>query len=524
MHILALVISILVELNPDGSAAFTEQWSVDATRGTEWYLVKSNLADIGIRDFSVSENGSVFIQDTPWNVDRSLSEKAGRCGMVYGKDGYELCWGLGSMGHHDFTVNYTMTNVVKSLGDYDMLHMQLVSPGLSDKPDRVRVEIRGPEQFTSDNTLIWGFGYEGNSCLRDGSAIFESSVRFSSKSSVIALLRFEKGIFNSPSIQDRYFDEVLETALEGASFSNDVQVKNDTGEDVAGILASVLTFLGVILGAIGGVRRSRRKILGCNEKDIEWSRDIPFGGDILQSCLVLDKLGRNGRDNVAAAMILRMIQRGQLISSKDGKGNIELSFGPQESLEGLSGSETTLWNMMKQASGSDVILQKNEFGRWSRRHQGTIMKWVDAVNRDGLANAGESGCMNAGKFTPEGQKEARKLLGFKKFLKDFTLLEIRGSSEVGLWQDYLVFGALFGIAEKVAAELKDIHPEIFEQTPMYDYETTRQLVLLTRNMAANITNVRAAQTQGHSRSGFGGVSSFGGGGGFSGGGFGGGAR
>ena len=33
--------------------------------------------------------------------------------------------------------------------------------------------------------------------------------------------------------------------------------------------------------------------------------------------------------------------------------------------------------------------------------------------------------------------------------------------EVHLWQDYLVFATLFGIADKVAKELKDIDPIAF---------------------------------------------------------------
>lgn len=135
---------------------------------------------------------------------------------------------------------------------------------------------------------------------------------------------------------------------------------------------------------------------------------------------------------------------------------------------------------------------------------------------------------NGRQFITEGDWDVDRSLeekaGFRKFLNDFTLIELRGSAEVGLWQDYLVFGALYGIADKVARELKEINPELFGETISYDYETTRQLIWLTRNMASGITNARAAQSSGASRGGFGGVSSFGGGGGFSGGGFGGGAR
>ena len=115
------------------------------------------------------------------------------------------------------------------------------------------------------------------------------------------------------------------------------------------------------------------------------------------------------------------------------------------------------------------------------------------------------------------------MIGLRKFLKDFTLIEERGSAEVSLWNDYLVFGALYGIADKVAKELSEINPKVFEQTVFSDPYTARQIVWMSRDLSNSITNA-AARTSAGARSGFGGRASFGGGGGFHGGGFGGGAR
>ena len=121
------------------------------------------------------------------------------------------------------------------------------------------------------------------------------------------------------------------------------------------------------------------------------------------------------------------------------------------------------------------------------------------------------------------------LLGLKKYLQDFTLTGERETAEVHLWQDYLVYGSLFGIANRVAKQLKDIDPVLFEQTVVYDYTTLDTVLTMTNSMARAITNasyVRPSTSHSSSGSwgGFGGGTSFGGGGGFSGGGFGGGAR
>ena len=94
-----------------------------------------------------------------------------------------------------------------------------------------------------------------------------------------------------------------------------------------------------------------------------------------------------------------------------------------------------------------------------------------------------------------------------------------------LWHDYIVFASLYGIADKVAKELKDINPEAFETAVGMDYPTMNNVVYISNNMANSITSavVSHAQTS-VSVGGGGGFSSFGGGGGFSGGGFGGGSR
>ena len=80
-------LDIRVELAQDGSARITQVWDVNVNSGTEWYVPISNLGKMSITDFSVSENGLTFYNEgRHWDVDRSLSEKAGRCGIVDKRD------------------------------------------------------------------------------------------------------------------------------------------------------------------------------------------------------------------------------------------------------------------------------------------------------------------------------------------------------------------------------------------------------------------------------------------------------
>ncbi|MBO7522250.1 MAG: DUF2207 domain-containing protein, partial [Bacteroidales bacterium] len=120
------------------------------------------------------------------------------------------------------------------------------------------------------------------------------------------------------------------------------------------------------------------------------------------------------------------------------------------------------------------------------------------------------------------------MIGFKKYLMDFSLINERQDVYVDLWDDYLVFAALFGIADQVAKDLKGLYPSYFTKFEE-NGANLGNMVIISDNMSSNF--YRGAHTgrteamSSHSSSwGGGGSTSFGGGGGFSGGGSGGGSR
>ena len=526
-------VAISLNLQADGTAAVTEVWTVDVSEGTEWYLVRENLGDIVVEGLSVSdETGHKYLVEPEWNSDRSRSEKARRCGIIHKRKGVEICWGIGDYGSRVYTASYRMTRAVKTLRDADMLHLQLLSPGISSKPQHVSVRISAPG-LTKENVRFWGFGFEGRSWFetpedadasRCGAVCMETTGRLRS---VIALLRFEKGLFNSPSVQNRGFEDVLAEALDGAHFEDESEGDDDGA--FLGMFMSLMMMLAGAFSVLAGALTSKRRVLGCRPSQVEWCRDVPYGGDLLAANYTLGRLGEIKKgSSFASAMILRMIYRGALETRNTGNNKVDIYFNDEKAV-GLDSESRELYDMLKAASGSDLILQDKEFSRWSKRNYKRVNKWVtDASERGSKALRG-LGHMGTYLYTDAGKAEARKLLGFKKFLSDFTLVKERGSREVGLWQDYLVYASLFGIADQVAKELHDIDPKLFEETVSMDYNRTAWLLWHNNQMATAITNaqVRASQAMGRtsgSFGGFGGGTSFGGGGGFSGGGFGGGAR
>ncbi len=522
-------IDINVSLQDDGSARIVEVWNVIVASGTEWYLVRDNLGDIRISDLSVSdETGRQFYYEGEWDVNRSIGEKEGRCGIVSKSNGCEICWGVGTYGYHLFTVTYTMSNTVKALTDYDVFHMQLVSPGLSARPKHCRVTIRKDgTPFTDDNCSIWGFGFNGQINLAGGAIVAESDEQFIRESSVIVLARFSKGIFSPTSVRDTDFESVKKAAFEGSSYDDFIRDKKAERRTLGFFAAIFAGFVGLsAFAAKRAVKKRNLNLFGVEKiKDILYDHGIPFNGNLFESRYILEKCNLNTKPNaIASAIILKMIKDGYITMTKDAKDKVSLAFNDAKDQSALRGPERELYAMMHEASGSDQILQDKEFSRWSRFHNKRVINWSNSLTSEGSNCLREDGYAASARLSDEGQANARRVIGFEQYLKDFTLIEQRASQEVALWQDYIIFAALYGIADKVAKELKDINPQAFEEVVGCDYPTMNRVVFLSNNMANSITNTVVRAQTASSVGGHGGFTSFGGGGGFSGGGFGGGSR
>lgn len=526
-------VDITVALATDGSAQIREVWDMTLSRGTEVYLGRENLGDIRILDLTVSdETGTTYKTDRSWDTERSFEGKKNHCGLNSISNGYEICWGIGEYGHRTYTVDYKLTNLVKSLDDYDMIHYQFVTPN-DFRSEHVKVTIEKPGFVMDTLTRIWAFGYDGYIWREDGKVIAESENPLDPSNSVIVLMRFDKGTFQSESVQERPFQVVLDKALEGAGNPEEYVPKwKERLYSILGMLFTIFMLSIPILPVVARVlmRRKQKKnaFATTNLASIPWSRETPYGGDILKNYYVISNApGLKVQENsVASAMILHMLQAGCLDAQRDlASGKVNIYFKENADFTQLDRTEETLWSMMYEASGENHILEEKEFSRWARSHSSRLLNWTSGVKAAGLSGLRSGGYYRNNKFTDSGQKENRKIVGFRKFLEDATLIKERSTPEVTLWRDYLIFASLVGIADKVAKELKDIDPVMFEQACSMRYNDMAQVIHLSNsysnvlsNYARPVSTYSGGSLGGFSRSGGGGHSSFGGGGGFSGGG------
>lgn len=110
--------------------------------------------------------------------------------------------------------------------------------------------------------------------------------------------------------------------------------------------------------------------------------------------------------------------------------------------------EEQLYNMLKESAGDNNILESNEFKIWARKHGEEMQKWFSSVLKYS---------------TNENLRpEAEALIGLKKFLQDYSLIEERKHVEIAIWEKYLIYAQLLGITKEVNKEFRDIHPDYSE--------------------------------------------------------------
>lgn len=580
-------LEIKVDVRDNGDAVVTQKRTMTITaKGTECYIPMDGLGGITLSGFKVTDETGLDYTLVGWDVSATRKQKAGRCGIVSkGNGSYELCWGLDELKSGEsqkdkvYTITYTLGSLMKSYREAEGFNHLFVGAGMYPLPEKISLRVSVDSvQIDTSNARGWAFGYYGNTAFKDGG--FEAwTDDFNSGSRMVIMLALKKDIIHPADTLDQDFQEVVDRAMEGASFggeydssdpiftdnwakyicglfgnTNEKTINNVSGGICIAILGIIVLFLAYLKTILTYVFyflclkpitilirriRLRRKV---NSGLSSWQRELPFNGSLFAANKALNCLSYKEEPNikdVLGAFILRLFQRGELLlTSEDGKQTIKIGehIDQTDNPEKADGNikspadirmENTLYYIFKNAAGIDGVLQENELKRWLKNKSSYADKLLDLRNKASSPNNGEL----AG------------LMRLKKFLQDFTLIEERGVMEVRLWDEYLVFATLLGIADQVMKDFRKVCPEYFEmsrfaktlETSSFNFSSTIGTIAHYTSNAAIYSNLAAERVAtaksiwsggsgGGSYSGRGGHSSYSGGGGHSGGGGGGGIR
>ena len=391
-----LDIRVVLSRNGDARITETRQMSIDS-EGTECYIVIGTPDGSEVRDLTVSdETGAVFENVGAWDIDRSRSWKAGKCGIVMKHGGCELCWGLGDSGERTYITTYTYTNLVHAHSDYDAIRHVFLDEGVSPKPDEARLTIEAEEdslRFTEDNCAIWGFRFGGEIAFTSKGTIESWNTEpFGRSGAMYIMVRFNKGLFEPTVHESETFEEKKEQAFEGSDYYySDDGSDGDPVSDAFGIVGFFCTVFGFfVMPIVGGiwyfvyVWRARKKV----NKNLLWYRDIPLKGNLQAANDMLNAYKYFGADynNLLSACILKLIDLGAISIKQvpNKKGKLVGSFVINEFQDARNQPLLLrkLHSIFKMAAGEDTILEPHELKSYmkSRTHQSAIDQFITTLH------------------------------------------------------------------------------------------------------------------------------------------------
>ncbi len=523
-------ITVDVVIYDDGSAYITQTWNCNFDEGTEGYLPIENLGEMTISDFSVSDENGPYTYIDNWNIKASFDEKVNKCGIVETDKGYELCWGITAYGQHRYAIEYKLSGLVGSYSDYDGFNFQFVNSGMGTLPTdaTVKIVLQNGVQLDKTNSAIWAFGFKGQIEFQNGQVVAYTQDSLSgSTDSVIVMLQLNKGLITPSRTVSGSFETVKSKAFEGSDYGSDSSGDSgSSGIPVGTILIAILIAAIVIFALIHAAKRNKK--INDLYKNAEYFREAPLDGNIEETYALAQKYGQASDDgNLIGAAFLKLINAGCLEPMTETsvgffgklKESVSLRLVHPPELMGLTASK--LYSLLELACGSDRVLQEHELEKYSKKHDEAIIEIIDAAKEHGTNMLETMGCFDSSKaakplgLSQRGTQLLSNIMGFKKYLLEFSLIGERTIAESVIWQDYLTFATLLGIADKAIEQFEKVYPV---PTP-YSENAHYYYLLATTYRHSSYDTAQAARS-----SGGGGGSSFGGGGGFSGGGGGGGAR
>ena len=526
------IYSVNMDINilEDGTANVKEIWDVNASSGSEWYKTMYELNNSELTNYKVTMDGRE-LSYKDWNVDESISEKSGYYGINYTSKGIELCFGKSDYQHHTFVISYTLSNYVFNTSDSQVLAW-VIYP----KADVNYFSAEISSYYSFPDTLdVWGYGYKGYAYVENG------VIKLSTESGlyndyVSVLVKFPLNTFNTTNTDSRYqtFDDVYKVAEEGTfeyDYGNDSS--NSSIVDILFVIINIgFSFLLPILVVVFSVKTAMTAGYGyinnktISKKNTPMFREIPCNKDIYYANALI-KLNNFGykESNIFGAIILKWVKEKKITF----KNKTEGIFNKETSLIDLTNKPTfdnhleeQLFDIMYKASG-DGILETKELEKWCKKNYSKFFNLFKKIENTKINELETEGHIYKRKNKQECKKknvmddtiyeDSKKLYGLKLYLEEFSKMDTKEVLEVHIWDEYLMFAYLFGIADKVAKQLKNMYPEIIEQLD-FDYDT---IIFINYMSTRSVSVASSARSAAQSYSSGGGGFSSGGGGGFSGG-------
>ncbi|HHU19736.1 MAG TPA: DUF2207 domain-containing protein [Bacilli bacterium] len=529
-----------IELQSDGSGIVTETRQMHLTEGTEVYLVFSDLEGSEITDVHVSDFGESFTYQDQWDINASREEKTGKYGLIPTSEGYELTWGIGEYGDHEFIVSYTLSGMVRQLEDGQSLLWRFFNGRNNVPPEEVTITISGAVPFDQEQTKIWSFGYDGEVYLEDGQLIGWSNQALTERDYITIFMQFLDQPF-SPALT--WGETIAEQEAKAMESSNYLDQGRSDSDQIAMYLGIVIAGLAIITAFFSGFYVTRRRkaieaadplITGSKRELLNEGKtyhQIPYPvEDIADVAYFLQEQGKGELEAYFNAFLLKWLRDGQITQIKDHSNQEEIIKLNVRTLGDESTLEAQFYQMLLSAADRHGEVDAKQLTSWAEENYDQITEIEASLPYESKQFLLKENYLNeeevyflgnfrakALKSTFKGEELYNQLVQFENYLNELLLLDESELKHLSLSEDVIIWASLFNLVEPIVEQIEAID-QIYFTNHHFTFTNIYWLSLYSSGFSSGYDR---AVTSHQRSSGGGGTTSFGGGGGSFGGGGGG---
>lgn len=544
-------LDITVHLNSNGTADISERWdmSINSDEGTEVYKPFRLESNQELFNYRVSMNDELFDYASFWDINDSREGKAYTYGLYEGSDGSEMTWGMSESGDNVYTVDYTISNFITQTDDDQMVYWGFINDSLDPAPESASVTITSDVPLNNELNKVWGFGYEGFTEITDNQVRWWTDKPMDSHNYLVGMLKFTGSPYSTAYVRPGSFETWLEDAFIDSDYSIQ-DYRNETYGDgsshpaqapkgpslmdrIFPILIPLFFFgtFGFTGYTIFKQYRSIMKHYPPYGKLIKETEGEYFRGrldeDVFAYAMALESLAiPDVSSYLIHAALLYLVRDGAIIMRDEGK-HVHIKFTGKRSSNAQA--EAFLRILESQTSrtrrkGEDMNLTRMLMSMEWRE----IELWLAQVRLHGIHYLKENDYATSldktvGKeryradkqmelhFTDRGLLLRKNLVKYRNYLADYSLVAERSHNEVRLWDQMLIYAAVFGIADEFSEQVGMVEQPSDDQYTSSGYRRMRRFDNHSR-LQRNISRSYSSNVSSSSSGGSGGRSSSGGGG------------
>ncbi len=527
------------QINSDGSMDVTETWDIDISSTNTLYKVfKTDSSKYtGITNVNVSELGKGNLHKAnSWSYHL---EKDYYYGGKNNSGEFEICWGTGlenSSATKIYKISYTVLDAVAKYNDCAELYWQFVGEDFEIDAENVTGTITLPYKAeTKEDIRVWGHieTLNGEIYVTGLDKVeFELNNYSSGRYIEIRIAMPTEMIENTKRM---YNENKLETIIseetkwaDEANARRQEQLKMEKTMKIIGIVVGVIIAALLIMQTVKYIKTLKETKKLVPTEEYEYFREKPDKSTTPADALFLYNKGANiaysSFGKVFSATLLNLsLKKYFKISMKENKrGKEETTIKKtNRNLEDLDYEEKRIALFVTKAMRRQNEVTIKELQKYISSHGELVSRLIENTGKDIknkneekydvekarekmhytiittiyfmfalfliivfpisimlIVNAILAICINKkiSRLTQKGIDEREKWVGLKKYMEDFSLLNEKEIPALELWEEYLVYATVFGIADKVIKQLKIVYPEINE---MDNFSTTSYIYLIS---------------------------------------------